>query len=143
MTSEPEPQAKAKRPPADQPCPEEARLQLRDPADFSTFSRGQQVKAYSPGQGWRTAVVVEVHADHLLLDLAQRGYALAFDARNVLHLEEHKSYGNHRNRLTALHERRAKAFSQRLEQLETQRLLLEAAAAAPVAQHPLDHPLDH
>jgi hypothetical protein len=143
MASESEPQAKAKRFPADQPGPEEARLLMRDPLDFAAFRRGQLVKAYSPGQGWRSAEVVQVHPDHLLLDLSQRGYVLCFDSRNVLTAGEHKGHENHRTRLKALHERRAKQRRQRMDELDTQRLLLEATAAAPSAQHPLDHPLDN
>jgi hypothetical protein len=126
----------SRRAPADQPAPEEARLALRHPLDFSLFRPSQTVKAYAPGNGWQQAQVVAVAPGHgVLVRLAVGSRLITIaDSRNVLALEEHKAYELHRNRLKALHERRARAHREQAEA----RQALEAAMAAPPAAHPID-----
>lgn len=116
------------RQPADQPCPEEARLLLRQPLDFEGFALRQKVRFYRPGQGWRSAVVLLVAEDGVLLQPAQGDVVAVGDARNLLTAEEHHAYELHRNRLKALQKRRQ-------EQAETDALVKGSSSQ-------LHHPLE-
>ena len=134
-TSSSSDEGKGKRSAADQPAPEEARLNLRHPYDFTPFRPGDSVKHYAPGQGWKTSKVLAIAPGHGVRVRPTQGAELwVHDARNVLTTEEHRTLENHRSRFKALTERRAKAHREAAEG----RLALERAAAAPAAPHPID-----
>ena len=118
------PTKKAKRPPADKPCPEEKRLLLREPRDFSVFNPGDTGKHYEPGQGWRACKVVTINSGGVVVAAAGRQFTVK-DSRNVLLTDEHKAFELHRARF-------ARLCAKRKAEHEAQIALALAATAEPI-----------
>ena len=102
---------RVKRPPADQPTPEAARL-AGDPLDFSRFKRGDQVK-YFVGAGWGKGTVIAVSPQHCIHLITKAGPDAVYDARNVMSTDQANEHRLHKQRFSALCGRREK---QRAEQ---------------------------